>query len=255
MEILFIGSGSAKTALNRHHSSAVISAGNHNLLIDAGDGVSRALLDRSINYNSLDSVLISHFHPDHFSGLPHLIIEMKMSRRTKPLNLILHESLQAAARQILKSFYAFDEWLDFKLNYIPFSFNSRIEVSEGLFFTAKENAHLEKYKQYDKEGKISFASSSFLFEADNKKFFFSGDVGRAEDLKLFADTETDYYITEISHVQKEEFISILKELKTGKAVLTHLPEEDIDEIKNWLNNLAPDLKNKIELAYEGLILK
>jgi ribonuclease Z len=255
MKILFIGSGSAKTVLNRHHSSVVISAENHNLLVDAGDGVSRALLDSSIDYNSLDSILISHFHPDHFSGLPHLIVEMKMSKRTKPLNIFLHESLKETARQILKSLYVFEDWLDFKLNYMPFSYGEKMEVSKNLFFTAKGNAHLEKYGQYDKEDKVSFASSSFLFEAEKKKFFFSGDVGKADDLKLFADVETDYFITEISHVQKEEFITILKGLKTGKAVLTHLPEEDIGDIKSWLNNLPLELKNKIELAYEGLLLK
>lgn len=255
MEILFIGSGSAKTTLNRHHSSVTISAGNHNLLVDAGDGVSRALLESSIDYSSLDSILISHFHPDHFSGLPHLIIEMKMSKRTKPLNIYLHESLKETAAQVLKSFYVFEEWLDFKLNFIPFSFNKKIEAAKDIFFTAKANAHLEKYKQYDIEGRVIFTSSSFLFQVEDKKFFFSGDVGAPDDLKLFADVQTDYFITEISHVQKEEFIAILKGLKTGKAVFTHLPEEEIGEIKNWLQNLSPELKNKIELAYEGLILK
>src|SRR5690606_40471278 len=79
MEIKFVGTGSGQTSLNRYHSSFLINTGGFNLLVDAGDGVSRALMHQKVLYNFIDGVLISHFHPDHYAGLTSLIVQMKRS--------------------------------------------------------------------------------------------------------------------------------------------------------------------------------
>ena len=73
MKIKFVGTSSGKASLNRFHSSLLLSSENYNLLVDAGDGISRALLVNGINFNSINGIIFTHLHPDHFSGLPALI--------------------------------------------------------------------------------------------------------------------------------------------------------------------------------------
>ena len=92
MKIKFLGTGSGKTSLNRYHSSLLISSSKYNLLVDCGDGISKAILAQNIDFNSINSVLISHFHSDHFSGLPSLITQMKLSSRKNELKIFVHSS-------------------------------------------------------------------------------------------------------------------------------------------------------------------
>jgi ribonuclease Z len=91
LEIKFLGTGSGKASLTRHHSSFLLSIGNYNLLVDAGDGISRAFLLQKIPFNSVDGILFSHFHPDHYAGIVSLIAQMKMESRENKLELFAHE--------------------------------------------------------------------------------------------------------------------------------------------------------------------
>ncbi|MCU0415336.1 MAG: MBL fold metallo-hydrolase, partial [Ignavibacteriaceae bacterium] len=81
MKITFIGTSSGKVSLTRFHSSLVISSEKYNLLVDAGDGISRAIISNGINFKKINGVLFTHLHPDHFSGLPALIVQMKMMNK------------------------------------------------------------------------------------------------------------------------------------------------------------------------------
>ena len=69
MVITFIGTGSGEASLKREHSSILISSEKFNLLIDTGDGISKAILKAGIDFNSINGIIFTHLHPDHYSGL------------------------------------------------------------------------------------------------------------------------------------------------------------------------------------------
>ncbi|MCK5087559.1 MAG: MBL fold metallo-hydrolase, partial [Melioribacteraceae bacterium] len=93
MKVTFIGTGSGKVSLERFHSSILVSKKNSNLLIDVGDSISRALLNLNISINSIDQILISHNHADHYSGIASLVTQMKLLERSKPLKIFTHQLL------------------------------------------------------------------------------------------------------------------------------------------------------------------
>ena len=111
MELTFIGTGSGKTNLNRYHTSLLIQSGNHNVLIDAGDGISRALLSSGINFETINSILISHYHADHFGGLSALITQMILINRTNTLQIFTHKDLVEPLITYLKFCYIFVDHL------------------------------------------------------------------------------------------------------------------------------------------------
>jgi len=114
VKITFIGTSSGKVSLTRFHSSLVISSEKFNLLVDAGDGISRALMSSGLRFNSTNGILFTHLHPDHFSGLPALIVQMKMMNRNEPLDIFIHESLKAVVEEFLISSYLLPERMDLK---------------------------------------------------------------------------------------------------------------------------------------------
>src|SRR5690606_30357570 len=116
MEIKFVGSGSGQTSLNRYHSSFLINTGGFNLLVDAGNSISIALMHQKVLFNIIDGVLISHYHPDHYAGLTSLIVQMKMDGRNKSLILICHSSNAVFLSELIYQSYLFEANLGFKIN-------------------------------------------------------------------------------------------------------------------------------------------
>lgn len=248
LNITFPGTGSGKTSLTRFHSSLLISDTIYNLLVDTGDGISRALLKQNILYNSLSGILLSHLHPDHYSGLPSLIVQMKMMNRKEPLSIFVHHSLIKTIKDFLQTSYIFMERTDFLINYRGYNFSEETTISSGLSFICRSNTHLKKYEKYDSA--LSYACGSFLFKSGEKNIYYSDDIGSAEDLLLFEDYKTDLFIVEAAHVNIDDLASVYNKLKPCKIVITHLSDEDTQEIKLKTTNV--DIP--VIIAEDGLTL-
>lgn len=253
MIIRFLGTGSAKTSLHRFHSAFLISTANHNLLVDCGDSISSAILKQDISFASIDSILISHLHADHYSGLASLITQMKLNQRTKTLSIFIHKSLKDFIEDYLLHSYLFLDRLGFELDIIPIEAEEEIRINESFTFISKLNSHLGKYLPKYKVDKLSFASLSFLFKEQNHSVFYSGDIGSIEDLKLFND-KIDCLITEISHIKLSELAIFLESNSFNKVILTHIDDETEKLLEPFLKSLQKDKKQNVIKAFDGLIL-
>jgi ribonuclease Z len=251
MKIKFLGTSSGKTSLTRHHSSFLISSSNYNLLVDCGDGISKAILSQKININSIDSILISHFHADHFSGLPSLITQMKLLSRKNDLTIFVHSSEKDFLEDFIFHSYLFKERMTFNLKIISFDEGKEILLSDHFRFTSKLNSHLDKYRKYDQVNKLGFASLSFLFKDDENSVIYSGDIGSENDLYLF-NQKVDWFITETTHIKIESLADILDKLNTAKLFLTHIADDLEERIKIFYQSLPDDIKSRLILAFDGL---
>ncbi len=251
-KITFIGTGSGKTSSKRFHSSFIISTGEYKLLVDAGDGISKALLKSSINFDYFDGVLISHLHPDHYAGLASLIVQMKITGRTKKLQILTHHSLSETVKEFIYRSYIFQEKMDFNIEYIVFSEDEQVITSDSLWFIARQNSHLDDYKKFDLKNVLAFSCSSFLFGVGPINVFYSGDIGGADDLRLFGDHKIKIIITEISHVDFKEIVESERIIQPGKIYLTHISDEDEPVINEKISSLDDKLREKFTAAYDGL---
>lgn len=247
----FTGTGSAKVSLKRFHTSFMFFHRSRALLVDTGDGISHSLLSLGIDFNKIESILISHFHPDHYTGLPSLINQMKMNQRTEPLNIFVHSSLDETTKKLLLQSYLLPEKMPFKTCIIEYEYNIPFTPLEEIVAIAKGNSHLDKYKEYKSAAGLSFASSSFLLNFEGKKLFFSADVGYEEDLFLFKNEEPDYLIIETSHLNLSELEKILYRFDKGKIYLTHISHDDEDFIIKQINTLSDSIKNRVFIPFDG----
>jgi len=255
LEIKFIGTGSGKTSLKRFHSSFLISSNDFNLLVDAGDGISKALLTHNVSFNEIDGILFSHLHPDHFSGIGTLLVQMKVINRKKSLKIFIHDSLAAAVKDFILSSYLFEERMDFEIVYCAFKNNEEFIVSDKIKFIARQNTHLDEYLKYDIEKKLSFSCSSFLFNLNKNNIVYTGDVGKAEDLYLFKDFQISMLISESTHVSKENLLTAFEKLRPGKLILTHIPDEVEQNLMDWESSLSDEIRNNFVLSYDGMTLQ
>ena len=65
-----------------------------NLLIDCGEGTQVAIREKGWSVHDLDVICITHYHADHISGLPGLLLTLGNADRTKPVHMIGPKGLE-----------------------------------------------------------------------------------------------------------------------------------------------------------------
>jgi ribonuclease Z len=87
LDLVFFGtSGSVPTA-QRAPSALLLRRGGERLLFDCGEGTQRQLLRSSVGLVELPEVFISHFHADHYLGLPGMLKTFALRGRELPLTI------------------------------------------------------------------------------------------------------------------------------------------------------------------------
>ena len=255
-ELIFIGTSSGKTSLNRFHSSFIISTLNYNLLIDAGDGVSKALLMQQVSYDVIDGILFSHLHPDHYTGLPALIVQMKMIERKKTLDVFINSELADVIRNFLIQSYLFPDRIGFEIKYHRLTDNVKFKINDDISFIPRRNSHLDSVSKLEDYESRSFSSSSFLLSVDDKNVHYTSDVGEKNDLLLFRDNKIDCLISEVTHISPEDIITAAdKSNLSGQIILTHINDDDLNSLQKYILELPASFKERIVIASDGLKIK
>jgi ribonuclease Z len=86
LSVLFLGTAGSMPTVQRAPASILVRRGGDRILIDCGEGSQRQLL-RSIGLPDIEHVFITHFHADHFLGLPGMLKTFSLRGRTVPLNV------------------------------------------------------------------------------------------------------------------------------------------------------------------------
>ncbi len=85
IEITFLGTGSAVPLPNRMHPGIHIKYAGYRFLWDCGEGTQVQIRKAKLSPLKISHIFITHWHGDHFFGLPGLIQSMNLDGREKPL--------------------------------------------------------------------------------------------------------------------------------------------------------------------------
>src|SRR5246127_41675 len=91
--ITLLGTAPGYPAPYRNHSSLLLDTGEHKVLVDAGESCSRTLIELGIEPVELDTIILTHGHSDHTSGLAMLIQSCWIVGRERPLPIFLPKEL------------------------------------------------------------------------------------------------------------------------------------------------------------------
>lgn len=101
LSLVFLGTGGSWPTVKRNVSSLAIKRGSEILLFDCGEGTQRQFQKSTLSYMQITKVFITHFHGDHFLGLPGLIQTMQLNDRTTPLHLYGPRGMEKLTGQLL----------------------------------------------------------------------------------------------------------------------------------------------------------
>ena len=87
MEIVFLGTGGSFPSPQRGVSSIAVKVNSDVVLFDCGEGTQRQLMLSPLSFMHITKIFITHFHGDHYLGLPGLLQTMALNGRTKDLEV------------------------------------------------------------------------------------------------------------------------------------------------------------------------
>ena len=70
------------------------------LLIDCGEGTQVAIKEKGWTFKPIDAICFTHYHADHISGLPGLLLTMGNTDRREPLTMIGPKGLERVVNSL-----------------------------------------------------------------------------------------------------------------------------------------------------------
>lgn len=106
MHLTFIGSGDAFGSGGRFNTCLLLVAGGETLMIDIGGSAMLALVRAGVDRNAISTILFTHFHGDHFAGLPFFLLDACfVTKRTAPLTIAGPRGVEARCRALVEALY------------------------------------------------------------------------------------------------------------------------------------------------------
>jgi ribonuclease Z len=87
LSVVFLGTGGSVPSARRATACVLIRSGGARILVDAGEGAQRQMIN-STGLVQVDDIYVTHFHADHYLGLPGLLKTYDLMERQKPLRVI-----------------------------------------------------------------------------------------------------------------------------------------------------------------------
>jgi ribonuclease Z len=94
LSVLFLGTAGSMPTVQRAPTSLLVRRGGDRILLDCGEGTQRQLL-RSVGLPDIEHVFLTHFHADHFLGLPGMMKTFALRGREVPLTVYGPRGLHA----------------------------------------------------------------------------------------------------------------------------------------------------------------
>jgi ribonuclease Z len=111
-KVIILGSSNAIPTLEHENTHMVVIGEQRVVLVDCVSNPVLRLEKAGVDFNDLTDLIVTHFHPDHVSGVPLLLMDMWLMGRKKPLNVYgLHHTMDRI--EDLMGFYGWAEWPNF----------------------------------------------------------------------------------------------------------------------------------------------
>jgi ribonuclease BN (tRNA processing enzyme) len=174
MKIVFLSVGEAFDK-NFANSSVLIQA-KSKILLDCGYSVPQIFWKYNTDPNFLDGIFISHFHADHYFGIPPLLLRMWEDGRNKPLTLIGRNSLKKQIFKLMEMGYRnLDEKLENIIRFLEVK--NRIMFNELCFEVASSDHSVNNFAvKIFSDGKSVCYSGDGMFNDETISLYENSDL-------------------------------------------------------------------------------
>ena len=212
MQLTFIGSGDAFGSGGRFNTCLKLDTVDTSMLIDIGASAMLALIRAGTDRNNIATILITHFHGDHFAGLPFFLLDACfVAKRTEPLTISGPKGVETRCRAIMEAFYpgVLERHARFPITFV--------EVSPGLPVTLEALA-VEAFPMV--HDVAAGPCQGYRVRSAGKTLAFTGDTGWTEALVPLA-ANVDVLVSEccfVEHVLANHLC--WRQLEDARSLLT-----------------------------------
>ncbi len=222
-ELVFVGTGDAFGAGGRRQSALLLRTPGGTVLIDCGATTSGGLAKLGVARGEIDAILISHFHGDHFAGIPFLLLgALYEDERKHPLTIAGPPGIEAHVRALAEAMgYALDErqWT-FPIRFEELRPGREREIGP-LRVDAFEVFHQPHTAPHGLA--VRFGTRRLVYSGDTG--FFPGFADRVGEADLFV-CECTYLENDFPyHISHRDLVARKHEFRCQRILLTHLGEE------------------------------
>lgn len=113
IDVCLLGTGGMMPMPNRYLTALLVRYNGKSILIDCGEGTQIALRKGGWSPKPIDVICFTHYHADHISGLPGMLLTMGNAERTEPLLLVGPKGLE----RVVKALRTIAPELPFEIEY------------------------------------------------------------------------------------------------------------------------------------------
>lgn len=137
LDVCLLGTGGMMPLPKRWLTSLMLRYNGKSILIDCGEGTQLAIKEQGWSFNPIDVICFTHYHADHISGLPGLLLTMGNADRTEPVTMIGPKGLQ----KVVSALRVIAPELPFDIKYIEVTENEQTIDICGLTIEAFKVNH------------------------------------------------------------------------------------------------------------------
>lgn len=129
LDISLLGTGGMMPMPGRFLTSLMARLNGRLLMIDCGEGTQVTLKQLGWGFKAIDVICFTHYHADHITGLPGMLLTIGNSGRTEPLTLVGPQGL----KEIVEKLRCIAPELPYEISYIEFKSDSTEPFLVGDF--------------------------------------------------------------------------------------------------------------------------
>ena len=243
MQLQFIGCGDALGSGGRSNTCFHVKGHSVNFLIDCGASAPPALRRFGVARDAIDLILITHFHGDHFGGLPFFLLDAQFTRRTRPLVIAGPLGIETRLAQVMEALFEHSSKTRqrFELSVVA------LQPEESRNFGAVKVTPFSVV-----HGESGGPFLAYRIEAEGRVIAYSADTEWTETL-IPAARGADLFIAEAYYYDK-----IVKNHLSLKTLEAHLPE--ISAKRLILTHMSDDMLGRLHslpyiTANDGMIVE
>ncbi|RJQ80191.1 MAG: MBL fold metallo-hydrolase [Desulfobacteraceae bacterium] len=224
MHLTFIGSGDAFGSGGRLNTCFHVTGRSVNFLIDCGASSLIGLKARKVPLNEIRAIFVTHFHADHFGGVPFFMLDAQFySRRTQPLLIAGPIGLKSRYEHVMESSFPGSAAAKPKFDLFL------VELAAGRQ-TRVAGVDVKPYQAH--HGAPGGPFLSYRFEAEGRSIAYSGDTEWTDGL-IAAAAQVDLFIAEAYffdkkvkfHLDLQSLTDKLPAIQPKRLILTHMSDD------------------------------
>ncbi len=247
-KLIILGSSNALSSKDSENTHMVLAGEERLVMIDCVNNPVHRLEQAGVDFMDVTDLILTHFHPDHVSGVPLLLMDMWLRGRTRLINIYgLHHTLDRMEK--LMGMYSWENWPKFfpvAFHRLPDSENTLLLDCTEFKITSSPVRHL-----------IPTIGLRFDFKTNRKALAYSCDTEPCVEVVRLAEG-ADVLIHEatgasLGHSSAGQAGQIAAQAEVRKLYLIHYPTGEYTN-NNLVAEARQQFQGEVELATDFLIL-